>query len=334
MTSRTLKCSELRLNATLLLLAAGVLFFPTPVSAATLVDHYSFDGNGTDSEGGDANGVLSDPTNVTFETGVIGQGALFGVSNAGADNRIEVPQGAAFNPGAGDFSIALFAQRNDTEPDKADGVLDGLSGTGVGFQMQFEKSGTLRFRLDGSELSFDLINMSVPVVDNEFHHYAITIDRENSQARWYIDGAFDVMRAVTVTGDVTPSQSLWLGGFNNGTATGFDGILDDLRFYTGVLTPEEVETLAAAVMPEPEPGDYNGDDIVALLDLAIIQSRLDADLDRLDVAELAGNYGFNAAAPSPGAAVSVPEPSTLWLAVAGCFACLGARRGPVRLIAE
>ncbi|MCA9264889.1 MAG: PEP-CTERM sorting domain-containing protein [Planctomycetales bacterium] len=224
-------------------LIALVIFAAPSARAATLVDYYQFEGNGTDSAGGDANGAVGG--SVTFGAGPIGQAGVFTINNTTAE-RIEVPQANAFNPGSGDFSYAFWVNRDTGDVGNPDVIFDGLNGTGVGYQTLFDSSGNIILRLDTST-DFQLFTSASALTDTtEFHHVAVTVDRTGGEVTFYFDGIGETPIPITsVTGSLTPDQDLWIGG-------GLDGQLDDLRFYTGVLTAGEVASLVfQASVPEP-----------------------------------------------------------------------------------
>ena len=102
-----------------------------------LVDHYEFEGDGVDSAGGDADGTVG--ANVTFGDGQFGQAAVFGVSSAGPDNRIEVLEVDAFHPGDRSFTMAFWVKREEADTGNGDGVFDALeiTGNGSGYQCFF-----------------------------------------------------------------------------------------------------------------------------------------------------------------------------------------------------
>lgn len=211
------------------------------------VDRYELDGNGVDSAGGDANGVVG--ASVTFTTGEIGQAAAFGASGSGSASRIEVPRAAAFDPGSGDFTIAFWVKRDQADTDTADGVFDALSGTGAGYQCNFRASSDLdkiAFRLDDDLGAYVLVMAQNPMPDTTaFHHYALTVDRSSAQAVIWVDGVADPPVSLSVlSGSITPDQNLHVGGLNDDASIGLDGRLDDLRFYDRELEATEVQALA------------------------------------------------------------------------------------------
>jgi len=213
------------------------------VASAALIDHYKFENNGVDSEGGDANGTVG--ANVTFPTGKLDKGAQFGTTFSGAADIIVVPNADAFDPGSGDFSITYWVQWLSIDTGSVDGVLDTLDGVGVGYQLGITKDGGANFRVDDNAGNFKNGGSAPFAGDGLFHHVAITFDRTNDQAIFYIDGVGELPIDISVlTGSITPNQNMQIGTFN---FEGLEGILDDLQFYNHALTAGEV----SALVPEP-----------------------------------------------------------------------------------
>ncbi len=250
----------------------GFVFAPL---IPAVIDHYELENNGSDSAGGDANGSVG--ANVTFAPGRFGQAAVFGVSSAGVDNRIEVPQVDAFDPGERDFTMAFWVKRDQVDTTSGDGVFDALdiTGNGSGYQCFFsggDQLDHLKIRLDDVTGDYKDIVSQNPLTDTtEWHHLALTVDRTNRLAVIYVDGIPDSPVNITILrGALSPSQKLQIGGFNNAGAKGLDGKLDDLRFYNYKLEEAEVVALVTGnlgcgdgVIEDPETcddGNPNGGD--------------------------------------------------------------------------
>ena len=226
------------------IIALVVLVHPVSVPAA-LVDHYEFEGNGVDSQGGDANGA--NVGTVSYATGQIGL-ALDATDVNGAD-YIAVPQANAFDPGSGDFSMAFWSQRSTFND--FDTAFDALSGTGVGYQALFMNnslSNKLRVRLDDDDGKTKNIDTVFQFNDTEFRHVAVVVDRVADTFTYYVDGTAETpVNIAVLTGSITPNQQLSLG-------ISHDGKIDDLRFYNHALTEAEVTALIPepATIPEPD----------------------------------------------------------------------------------
>ena len=223
---------------------------------ADLVAYYQFEGDGNDAAGTAAGTVGNE---VTFDTGILGQGAVFGISALEGVNTIDAP---AFDPGDGDFSITFWIKRTEEDSFDADGIFDALAGTGEGFQANFRPepgdpvgspANHMAFRLDDSSGQFILIVDPGEISDTEkWHHFALTMDRTTDEAKIYRDGALAVaVSTVSLTGTITPDRPLSIGGINNSGNLGLDGLLDELRFYDEALDAAAIAELA--IPPNPVP---------------------------------------------------------------------------------
>jgi hypothetical protein len=151
----------------------------------------------------------------------------------------------AFDPSAGDFSIAFFVKRANLDRGSDDGIIDALARSEVGYEMGLDSNDLLFLLLDTATDS-QLFTSTGAITDTaKFHHVAVTVDRSKREVKFYIDGALDSTVAITsVTGSVSPSHALWLGGLDNDLEKGLDGMLDEVRFYDCVLSGEEISALS------------------------------------------------------------------------------------------
>lgn len=223
---------------------------------ADLVAYYQFEGDGSDSAG-TADGTVGNE--VTFDTGILGQGAVFGISALEGVNTIDAP---VFDPGAGDFSITFWIKRTEEDSFDADGIFDALAVTGEGFQANFRSepgdpagspANHMAFRIDDSNNNFILIVDPGEISDTEeWHHFALTMDRTADEAKIYRDGALAVtVSSASLTGTITPDRPLSIGGINNSGVLGLDGMLDELRFYDEALNAAAIAELAIPPAPVP-----------------------------------------------------------------------------------
>ena len=237
-------------------LIASVLFaallLPS-LASGDLVDYYKFEGNGTDSQGGDANGTPGASVGAgNWAAGYDGQ-AFFNVANieGGNDtlqnaNAINVLKADAFAPGSGSFSISLWVKHSNTgDTDWGDGILDSL--TDEGYLLNFQTEGTLRFKIRDSAEGDMTLEQTTPLTDTTgWHHYAAVMNRATNTATIYFDGAADGSANYTLTGTTNPGENLHIG-FNY--LERLDGGIDELQLYDHALSLSEVQTLAN--VPEP-----------------------------------------------------------------------------------
>jgi hypothetical protein len=80
----------------------------------------------------------------------------------------------------------------------------------------------------------------------EWHHFAISIDQERHWATIYRDG----VEVASGKMDASRDKGVWVFGHNQDSRNhqdSFVGILDDVRVYRRLLTPDEAVLLAGAV---------------------------------------------------------------------------------------
>ena len=168
----------------------------------------------------------------------------------GPKRSLYFPRGAyaaipdAPNVGTGDFSVCLWAKTS------------GYSGdTEVLLDKRMENFGPVRgwcvflyqrklgFQIsDGSETNF-LLDSFRWQSDSNWHHLAITIDRDQTDGgRWYMDGQA-VGKPFAVSGrdgSLSNQFPLTLGRRSDAGGGYFGGDLSDVRLYQRVLTAEEI----------------------------------------------------------------------------------------------
>ncbi len=97
-------------------------------------------------------------------------------------------------------------------------------------------------------------NSSASINDGNYHHVVVTRNQQTGQKIIYIDGVFDSFSSGT-TNLLNDPQKLTIGALanagnpdpNDGSYyNGYDGELDDLQIYSGVLSAGEVATLFAS----------------------------------------------------------------------------------------
>ncbi|MEZ5299578.1 MAG: LamG-like jellyroll fold domain-containing protein [Verrucomicrobiales bacterium] len=267
-------------------------------AAAGPIHHWDFEGDEFPFEDrvGSANGVGGDLVSlVDSGAPAIGQAIAVGAESALPDNGVAVPQAATPSFGTGSFSFAFWIRRIDAENVSSDGILDALAGTTEGYQMLvLDDSEQIRLRLDDSTGAVALLDSAFQFADTAWHHVAITVDRTAAEARFYLDGEFDVARdASAMVGTINASQGLQIGGINAG-ANGLDGELGDLRIFTHVLTPAEIADLFEPTPLPPTDLLLSASAVSTLAaagDVAAILSAVDASLSDAHTFSLAAGAG-------------------------------------------
>ncbi len=201
-----------------------------------LVGYWDFDGpNVTGSTVTDISGNGNDATingDAEPALGKIGQGFKFD----GSGDDLILSHDSTLDPGTGDITVAVWLK---VEP----GNQYAFSKRHIfdGYQLNIDSFGTLdMFWGDGSVYVFNLAGVS-NIVDGQWHHVALTFDHGGT-AIGYVDGVQDATKDISsVTGTVGSGQSGYIGQYVNNYYV--NGLLDDLRIYSRVLTADEITQL-------------------------------------------------------------------------------------------
>ncbi|MBN2022118.1 MAG: metallophosphoesterase [Pirellulales bacterium] len=199
-------------------------------------------------------------------------------------------------------------------------------------------SSKLTWTIQPSDVTLDAVSLTgnAALTQGEWRHVAAVF-----QPGWrmaiYVDGELDVELTAGVPRAINdPLETLLtLGNLDAGSGVDtycFNGLLDEVRFYSGVLSDAQIAALAAQYEPLL-PGDANRDGTVNNLDAALLASHWltagagwaggdfnrDGVVDDLDVAILAANWGT-------GGSPTVPEPAMAVLAFTLAVSLLAVNR--------
>ena len=248
----------------LLALTAGVC-----AHAATLTHRYDFDGDAADSVG-TLNGTLSAddaPANIEAPSFLNSGGVPSGADTSFASNSIEFGMTIGTKASSVNFGGGAETEIYDGKAGsvaywfKADTLLNGREmvsniSNATGLRTMMQDDGTLRLAGAGqSNVDFTFTN---PVTAGAWHHLVVAWDDPSGLLTIALDG--QIQTDSFTAGALTDPSRLIVGNFSNNAknfATQFDGHIYDLQIYDGVLTNEEISTLAGnAGTVIPEPGTY------------------------------------------------------------------------------
>jgi hypothetical protein len=231
---------------------AGLEGAPSPEASATtgtgpadpgLVGWWGLDdGSGTTAV--DSSGFGRDGTMVggaVWVSGRVGGGLSFD----GADDRVDVP--AVVLDGASDVTFVGWV---NTAKTGQQAILSAANGSNDNEMLLFAASATeLRFYTGETIGSF--ASWTIPsIADSQWHHVAVTRNQTAGTVELFLDGTSQGSRTAALSTLTVASGGLVFGqeqdtvggGFSPSQA--FDGVLDDLRLYTRILTPTEIADLA------------------------------------------------------------------------------------------
>jgi len=208
---------------------------------------YALDGDALDASG---NGNHGTPVNATnFIAGRIGAQAL---QFNGSNGYVQIPRvvGAATN-----FTITFWMKTtNGTGTGNqwydGNGLVDGkMAGTTTDFGVTL-LNGKIGFGVGNPDTT---LQSTATVTNGQWRHVAVTRNAFDGELAIYLDGA---LNSVTngPKGTRTAPTNLRLGSLLTGAAGKFyNGALDDVRLYNGLLGPADIAQLAAAPLPNTAP---------------------------------------------------------------------------------
>ncbi len=217
-----------------------------PIAGDALAAHYELDGNFSDISGRYLHGrtVAGDPT---FDAGQVGRAVSFD-----GDTQVSFGSVGRFDR-ADAFSLAMWLRARNSSHGMT--VIQKLDGPRRGYEWRLDDpalsgiqrwAARLTIAIASSDSSAIRVRTRDPLQFGEWHHVTMTYDGSGKAAgvtlfRNGVALATEFMRD-TLSGSVAVESPLRTGDKSLGEP--FRGQLDDLRIYTRVLTPAEVEQIA------------------------------------------------------------------------------------------
>ena len=264
---------------TLILSAATAVLATAAVNAnaANVITYYNFD---TLNGGGDIEDQVgsADITNVagTLDTDSP-LGDTLGSSLASSTGITSVPQADAPSFGTGDFSVSFWFNHVDGN---TAGIIDSLASGDGGLQLNFGTNALnnrLAVGIRDTGGGFQVVSSEALTGFGNWIHMAVTVDRDSATGVvFYVNGvAQGTLGDATVWSGaaVDATQDMQIGGFNGNNAGRATDNIDELAFYTGILTPTEVAGLANGTLSPtqiPEPGSLA---LIGLGSLCVLRRR-------------------------------------------------------------
>ncbi|MFH1686623.1 MAG: LamG-like jellyroll fold domain-containing protein [bacterium] len=176
-------------------------------------------------------------------------GKVDGALSFNESNSVDVPDDPELNFGTGDFSIDMWIKSTDASA-SASPILDKRTGSGsniTGYAL-YLYNGYLGSQIgDGTGyLSWTSTGF---VADGNWHHIAITIDRDEVNGwRYYVDGSIVGTPAnpTAYQGSLTNTAPLVLARNLITPSQTFAGTLDEIELFNRVLDPSEIYSIWAA----------------------------------------------------------------------------------------
>jgi len=172
----------------------------------------------------------------------------FGAGSAyfdGASGKcLSVPSNNDFVFGTGDFTVELWCY--PTNNHNYGSMIDnrGSNAGGNGWVLSSNAAGM--FWVWGQN-DYVVTSGSTPLTENVWHHIAYT--RASGTHYLFLDGVL-VGTSSGVAQDYQESNPIYIGAYNNGSATAFYGYIDDVRITKGLARYTENFTVPAEAHPD------------------------------------------------------------------------------------
>jgi hypothetical protein len=162
---------------------------------------------------------------------------------------------------AGSFTVSLWLRTVDVHGSDSDGqysaagIVSAFNGSGMDVMPMGLTGGKLAFYTGGSLQN--ILHSQASINTGQYVHLVVTRDQQTGEKRIYVNGVLDSSTYAS-TDLLTGSDGLTIG-YNNGQP--FTGDLDEIQFYSGVLSDAEVASLYAnpgTTVPDVTGGNTNG----------------------------------------------------------------------------
>ncbi len=212
-----------------------------PSCAPTIVAHYTFDGNTSDSSGNANHPIVTSGT-PTFVTGKYGSA----MDLDGTSQYEMLP--ANMLASVTNFTIACWVNWDGGNAWQR--ILDfGNDTTQYMFLTPSSGSGTLRFAVTTNGGGAEQILETAPLPVGQWQHIAVT--RNGNTAKLYTNGVLSVSGTLTIAPASFNPALNYLGESQFESDPLFNGRLDDLFIYNYALSGTEITRLAANLPPPP-----------------------------------------------------------------------------------
>ncbi len=224
-------------------------------------------GTGSDLDG-------AGPGGVTYTAGPL---SVTGGSQAARDRDraalfVDPNTGSGVNPSGGRILFTLAAGQIAADSDWTFAAAVRIDGGNITFDRivdpflsignddgSGEQPYSVIISLGGQAFYYDANpGQAIPLNDGQWHHLAVTSDYDGSAnaarhyARVYVDGVQVGTAPFALRADFSGGITFSLGSQPSGSRP-FDGAVDDVRFYSELLTPAQVYQLYYETMLIPEP---------------------------------------------------------------------------------
>lgn len=260
-----------------LLLASGMILVSSSLHAQTLLLEYDFNTGGTstttayDSSGNGLNGTFLNSSGVASALQTVA-GVSGNTGDYAFDNSASTGMGSGFTGGKvstsiasgfdilSSFTISLWLNPSSTFTNTAT-VFSLRIGTNTVISLAARSTGTGQVNLTIEGLSGLSGSNTVTLTLNAWNYLAVTYDGSSStnNVTFYQGSTTSSVTASTTasadagTVDASGALTLSVGNIDVNYSRPFDGYIDNLAFYSGILDTAALESLRLEALAVPEP---------------------------------------------------------------------------------
>jgi hypothetical protein len=189
----------------------------------------------------DVIGVNNALGTVNTVSGKLGLGSSYN----GSSDFTQVTDHNELDFGTGDLTIAAWIKTNSSNGTIIDKRVNVINTSTRGYLLRVY-NGDLLFQLADGSGSANYYNTSAPAIDNnQWHHVAVTVDRDNSSGgKLFIDGSLvHTFNPTARSASLDNTSDLFIGKQSGGSAIYFNGIIDEVVMVGRVLSETDIQEI-------------------------------------------------------------------------------------------
>ncbi len=219
---------------------------PTNLTAG-LVGYWPFCGNANDESGNGNNAIVNGAMLTNDRFGSLNSAYDF---NRSLNDGIDYTSVTQLYPSLNSYSLSVWFNSIDDSYSEQDVIRNGCYiGTGnLGYCLYLSDhfgSKKISFDVGGSGLSGGYIHADdiSPLQDSTWYHVVATVDRNANVLTLYINGQMVDTADISLLGDQSNSDPIWMGKEYIFNGNSFGGVIDDFCFWNRALSSQEVSQL-------------------------------------------------------------------------------------------